>query len=77
MTYSDEEMGHFHEVTLDLTEPCRDCDSQGKLADFETDTITQCPKCNGRGCTLGWQGQELLRFLREWEGDPAIDMDIE
>lgn len=77
MTFSDEEVNHFHEISLDLTEPCRECDSNGKIADFDTDTISECKYCKGRGVKLGWQGQELLRFIREWEGDPAIDVGIE
>ena len=51
-------------------------DGRGKYPDFKNDQIVKCGNCDGKGQFLTINGQDILRFVRDFKNSPDIDKEI-
>lgn len=58
---------------LNLTSECEPCRGLGKIIDIEAETFSPCVACGERGERLTYEGQEILRLVRDFAGHPDID----
>lgn len=64
--------GHA-DINIPLSKECDHCEGRGKVIDIAAETFTHCEDCNGTGARLTYNGQDLLRFVRDFQNSPDVD----